>query len=107
MTIQDWYRWRLRSIYRENRKFKHEINRLRQELRISNRAPRQTRTESALESITNVAIGLAVSVAANMLVLPLFGYSPNIEEAFEIGAIFTGISILRSYAVRRVFNRRT
>jgi len=47
-----------------------------------------------------------VSVAANMLVLPEFGYSPGLQEATEIGVIFTGISLARSYVLRRVFNRR-
>lgn len=107
MIIQDWYRWRLRSLYHENRELRGEVRRLKREARKPAPARGQTRVESALESATNIAVGLAVSISANLLVLPLFGYSPGFGEALSIGLIFTAISLLRSYALRRWFNRRT
>ncbi len=65
----------------------------------------QSRLYSFLESLANVFIGFLVSVTANILVLPFFGFYPNLQEATSIGVIFTLISLARSYVLRRVFNR--
>ena len=66
----------------------------------------QSRKHSALEAGINTVIGLVVSISANMLVLPWFGYTPGLVEASKIGVAFTGISLVRGYLVRRLFNRR-
>jgi hypothetical protein len=65
----------------------------------------QSRLMSATEAATNVAIGYLVSVAANIIVLPVFGYDVTIADSFAIGLAFTAISLARSYILRRVFNR--
>lgn len=65
----------------------------------------QSRIMSATEAATNVAIGYLVSVAANIIVLPMFGYNVTIADSFAIGLAFTAISLARSYILRRVFNR--
>ena len=66
----------------------------------------QTRKMSALESIANVAIGYGISVTTNALLLPLFGLHPTLSDNFLIGGVFTVISLLRSYVLRRFFNRK-
>jgi len=66
----------------------------------------QTKSQSAVESVTNVAIGYGVSLAANATILPLFGIAISTADNLAIGAIYTAISIVRSYCVRRAFNRR-
>lgn len=65
----------------------------------------QTRIGSALETAANIAIGFAINWTANVLILPLFGFPVTGAQAFHIGLWFTGISIVRSYVLRRVFNR--
>lgn len=65
----------------------------------------QTPTQSAVESVANVAIGYVVSLAANATILPMFGISIGLSHNLAIGAIYTAISIARSYCVRRAFNR--
>ena len=65
----------------------------------------QKRTHSLFEALINTGVGFLVSMVANMAVLPLFGYKVGICQAFWIGVIFTGISIVRGYALRRLFNR--
>lgn len=64
----------------------------------------QTRSQSLIESCANVAIGYGVSLAAQIAVFPLFGIRTTMRDNLLIGAIFTAISIARSYAVRRLFN---
>lgn len=63
----------------------------------------QTRLMSFLESLTNVAVGYFVAIAMQLLVFPLFGLKVTFSENLLIGGIFTGVSILRSYLLRRAF----
>lgn len=65
----------------------------------------QSKRHSALEAVANVAIGYLISVATNVVVLPLFGYAVSITDGFAIGLVFTAISLARSYVLRRAFNR--
>jgi hypothetical protein len=65
---------------------------------------KQTRLMSFVESIVNVAIGYSVALATQILVFPLFGLEVQFRDNLAIGAIFTVVSIVRSYSVRRLFN---
>lgn len=65
----------------------------------------QKKSHSFAESLFNVIVGFAVSYAANLIVLPWFGFKVSSQAAFGIGIIFTVISIVRSYILRRIFNR--
>lgn len=65
----------------------------------------QSRTMSAVEAVANVAVGFVVAVVAQMLVFPLFGLHASLGDNLAIGAIFTVVSLVRSYALRRLFNR--
>ena len=64
----------------------------------------QSRAHSAAESVANVAIGYGVAVASQIVILPLFGVHLPLADNLAIGAWFTAISLVRSYAVRRLFN---
>lgn len=65
----------------------------------------QSRQRSALEAVTNIVVGFLVAVGANLLVLPAFGYQVTVYDSFAIGWVFTVISMMRSYFLRRLFNR--
>lgn len=64
----------------------------------------QTRRGSLVEAVANTAIGWFISLIANLVVLPLFGYDVTLGDAVGIGVVFTAISVVRSYYVRRAFN---
>jgi len=64
----------------------------------------QSRKGSALESFTNVLVGLCVSFGVNAVVYPLFGWHINSAVNIELCAIYTVVSLVRSYALRRIFN---
>jgi hypothetical protein len=66
----------------------------------------QSRRMSLIEAITNVAVGYGLAVATQIVVFPWFGLHPSLSENLTIGAIFVGISLLRSYTLRRLFERR-
>lgn len=65
----------------------------------------QSKKHSFIEAIINVAVGYFVSLAAQIEIFPLFGIKISISENMAIGAVFTVISIARSYCLRRLFNR--
>lgn len=65
----------------------------------------QTRKQSLVESIVNVVVGYGVAFLSNILVLPIFGVHISLQENFWLTNIFTVISIVRSFVVRRFFNR--
>ncbi len=64
---------------------------------------RQSRVMSLIEALANVAVGYGVAVLTQLLVFPLFGLRTTVRENLAIGAIFTIVSIVRSYALRRTF----
>lgn len=65
---------------------------------------RQTRKQSLIEQCVSTAVGYVVALLTQMTVFPLFGLEVALHENLVIGLIFTGVSILRGYAVRRFFN---
>lgn len=64
----------------------------------------QSKRMSAIESLVSTAIGYSVATAANYYIFPLFGYKVTLADASWIGVIFTLISLVRGYLVRRLFN---
>ena len=64
----------------------------------------QTKFGSFIEAWANIAVGFSINFFANMAILPLFGFKVTAGSAFEIGLIFTVISLVRSYVLRRWFN---
>ncbi|MBA4381811.1 MAG: hypothetical protein C0406_04525 [Sideroxydans sp.] len=65
----------------------------------------QSRKHSMLEALVNVLIGYGVALAAQMAIFPLFGIHVSLQDNIMIGLLFTVVSIVRSYALRRLFNR--
>lgn len=63
----------------------------------------QTRLGALIESLSNVAVGLGISISATMLIFPALGYPVKWGEATWISAFFTAVSIARSYLMRRFF----
>lgn len=67
----------------------------------------QARIDSFMESLTNVAIGFGINFAANVLILPaVLGVPVDFTALGLIGLLYTIISVVRSYTIRRVFNGR-
>jgi len=64
----------------------------------------QSRRGSFAESLVNVAIGYGIAVGAQIAIFPMFGIIVPLHDNLAIGAIFTVISIVRSYTLRRAFN---
>ncbi len=65
----------------------------------------QTRAMSAVESVANVVIGYGVALTTQIIVFGSLGLSVSLGQNLWIGAVFTVVSLVRSYVVRRLFNR--
>lgn len=66
----------------------------------------QTRLGSLYEALINVLIGFSINYLANFVILPSYGCHITASQNFSMGLIYTGISIARSYVIRRWFNAR-
>jgi len=64
----------------------------------------QTKTGSLIEAAANIVVGFSINWCANMVVLPWFGFHITGGQAFNMGLVFTVISLVRSYVLRRWFN---
>ena len=64
---------------------------------------KQSRAMSLVEAVTNVAVGYGVAVLVQLLVFPLFGLVVSVAGNLMIGAVFTAVSIVRAFALRRLF----
>ena len=64
---------------------------------------KQSRAMSLVESLANVAVGYGVAMVTQILIFPIFGLHTTLAQNLMMGAIFTVVSIGRSYALRRLF----
>ena len=64
---------------------------------------KQSRAMSLVESAANVFVGYGVAVVTQILIFPIFGLHTTLAQNLKMGAIFTVVSIARSFALRRVF----
>jgi len=67
---------------------------------------KQSRTMSLVESVANVIVGYVLAVATQMVVFPWFRIEAGLTEHLTIGLAFVGMSLLRGYLLRRLFERR-
>ncbi|WP_231848946.1 DUF7220 family protein [Paramagnetospirillum magneticum] len=60
---------------------------------------------SMVEAVANVVIGYAIAVATQVVVFPIFGIHITLADDLAIGLVFLVVSLIRSYLLRRVFER--
>lgn len=65
----------------------------------------QSRRASLIESAANIVIGYGVAVAAQVAIFPMFGMDVPLGDNLLIGGLFTVVSLVRSYCLRRLFNK--
>lgn len=67
----------------------------------------QLKRYSLLESVVNVVVGYGVALLSQIIIFPVFGLKVSLRDNVLIGVFFTIISIIRSYLLRRLFNKLT
>ena len=65
----------------------------------------QTKLGSFVEAWANIVVGFTINFICNLIIWPLLGiHGVDARVAFLGGLIFTVISLVRSYVLRRWFN---
>ena len=64
----------------------------------------QSRWMSLVEAVTNIVVGYGLAVLTQIIVFPLFGLHASLSENLLIGCVFVCVSLIRSFAIRRLFN---
>ena len=67
---------------------------------------KQSRAMSIVEAATNVVVGYILAIATQIVVFPWFGIEAALHTHLAIGLAFVGMSLLRGYLLRRLFERR-
>lgn len=64
----------------------------------------QSKGMSLFEVTLSTFVGLAVAIVTQILIFPFFGIHVPLHHNFMIAGVFTIVSIIRSYLMRRLFN---
>lgn len=64
---------------------------------------KQSHTASLVEAAANVLVGFVFAITTQVLVFPLYEFHADWREHASIAGIFTAVSLLRSYSLRRAF----
>ena len=68
---------------------------------------KQHRMDSLMEAVTNTALGFVISLITWHFVAAWMGIPMTMAENLLITGIFTVVSIVRGYVLRRAFDGRT
>lgn len=64
---------------------------------------KQSRLMSLVETMTNVVVGFIISLIAQLYIFNAYGVHLAFHDNLMITLFFTGVSIARSYILRRCF----
>ena len=67
----------------------------------------QSKLGSVLEAAANIAVGYFISLLAQLVIFPFYGVTLPLHDNVMIGLWFTLVSFIRSYMLRRYFNKVT
>ena len=66
----------------------------------------QSKKQSLIETLTSVFVGWLIGVILNLTILPLFDYNITVVDSLWVSLIFTVVSVIRGYVIRRFFNSK-
>lgn len=64
----------------------------------------QSKKNSLVESVTQTIVGFLISLAIQLVIYPVLNIPVTFSQNIIITSVFTIISILRGYLIRRLFN---
>lgn len=71
----------------------------------TNKMKKQTRVQSAMESIAQTMTGLAISFGIQVILYPLLKIPVTFKQNILITSVFFCSSLIRQYFIRRFFNK--
>jgi hypothetical protein len=66
----------------------------------------QTKFQSVVESITNTLTGYLSGLITQLIVFPFFNINIPLASNMALVGVFTIISLIRNYVIRRWFNTK-
>jgi uncharacterized protein (DUF697 family) len=66
----------------------------------------QSHAQSILEALTNTVVGFALAFVTNGVMLASVGVAASVTQNAAIVGGHTVVSLVRSYIIRRYFNRK-
>ncbi len=66
----------------------------------------QSKLESLYEASINTFLGFVIAFISQLVFFPIVGIEVTLVQNFILTVLFTLVSILRTYAVRRFFNKK-
>ena len=67
----------------------------------------QSKKHSFIESLLNTVVGFLISLLVQLLIYPILNIPVTIFQNIIITSVFTIVSIIRGYIIRRYFNSKT
>ena len=64
----------------------------------------QSKKQSVIEAILTTLSGTIIAFAGQLVFFPMFGVEADLAQNIGITLCFTGLSVVRTYFVRRIFN---
>ena len=66
----------------------------------------QSKLESLYEASLNVFIGFVIAFISQLVFFPIVGIDVTLGQNFILTVLFTLMSIIRTYIIRRYFNKK-
>ena len=67
----------------------------------------QSKLDSLSEAIFNTFIGFVIAFISQLVFFPIVGIEANLAQNLILTILFTLVSIIRTYIVRRYFNKKS
>lgn len=67
----------------------------------------QSKLESLYEASINIFIGFVIAFISQLVFFPIVGIEVTLDQNFILTVLFTLVSIIRTYIVRRYFNKKS
>lgn len=66
---------------------------------------KQSKFVSFIEALVNTTIGYVIALSSQLIIFPKYNIHISVETNVKLTLWFTLISIIRSYIIRRFFNK--
>ena len=66
----------------------------------------QSKLDSLIEASLNTFIGFVIAFISQLIIFPIVGIDVTLGQNFILTVLFTLVSIIRNYVIRRYFNKK-
>ena len=67
----------------------------------------QSKLDSLIEASLNIFIGFVIAFISQLVFFPIVGIEVTLDQNFILTVLFTLVSIIRIYIIRRYFNKKS